>query len=198
MSTAFVLGNGVSRKGLDLAQLRQHGKIYGCNALHREFVPDVLVATDRPIATAIQESGYALKNEFYTRRPLDNLGALKVPSSYFGYSSGPIATAIAAIDGHRTVYLLGFDMGPANNNQFNNVYAGTEFYKPNNSSPTFTGNWVRQLIHIVSDFPQVEFIRIHAATTARIPQFDSASNLKSLNLSEFLTQFSITPQTDGG
>jgi hypothetical protein len=67
MTRAFVLGNGVSRRGIDLEQLRLYGKIYGCNALYREFTPDVLVATDRPIATAIQESGYAQHNEFYTR-----------------------------------------------------------------------------------------------------------------------------------
>jgi hypothetical protein len=33
MSTAFVLGNGVRRQGLDLETLKKYGKIYGCNAL---------------------------------------------------------------------------------------------------------------------------------------------------------------------
>jgi hypothetical protein len=189
MSTAFVLGNGVSRKGLDLDQLRQHGKIYGCNALYREYVPDVLVATDRPIATAIQQSGYAMKHQFYTRRPVDNLGANRVPSSYFGYSSGPIAVALAAEQGHNMVYLLGFDMGPVNNNQFNNIYAGTEFYKSSDASPTFTGNWTKQLIHIVNDFPHCTFFRIHGPTTSQISQFDNIPNLTSLNLSDFLSRF---------
>jgi hypothetical protein len=191
MSIAFVLGNGLSRKGLDLGWLRQHGKIYGCNALYREFTPDVLVATDRPIATSIQESGYAQSNIFYTRRPMEGLGALPVPRAYFGYSSGPIATAISAIDGHRLIYLLGFDMGPVNTNQFNNIYAGTEFYKPNNSQPTFTGNWVKQLIRIAQDFPQVQFVRIHGATTAKIVQFDSVSNLKFIQLTDFVNQLSL-------
>ena len=54
MTTAFVIGNGISRRGLDLTQLQPYGKIYGCNALYREFTPDVLVATDKPIATIIQ------------------------------------------------------------------------------------------------------------------------------------------------
>jgi hypothetical protein len=189
MSTAVVLGNGLSRKGLDLVRLRQHGKIYGCNALHREFVPDVLVATDRPIATAIQESGYALKNKFYTRRPIDNFGAHRVPNPYFGYSSGPIATAIAAQDGHDCIYMLGFDMGPINNNQFNNVYAGTEFYKRVDAPPTFTGNWVKQLLQIVNDFPTTEFIRVHGNTTTDIKQFDPVKNLKSMDLLAFLSKF---------
>ena len=44
MTTAFVLGNGVSRKEIDLESLRKWGKTYGCNALYRDFAPDVLVA----------------------------------------------------------------------------------------------------------------------------------------------------------
>jgi hypothetical protein len=188
MTTAFVLGNGISRRGLDLSQLHQYGKIYGCNALYREFVPDVLVATDRPIATAIQESGYALKNQFYTRRPIDGFGAHKVSKPYFGYSSGPIAVAVAAEHGNKTVYLIGFDMGPDDNNQFNNIYAGTEFYKPPNALPTFTGNWIKQIIHITSDFPDTMFVRVHGPTTAQVAQFDTVLNLKQLDLSAFLNQ----------
>ena len=193
MTQAFVLGNGISRKTIAPASLQPLGKIYGCNALYREFTPDVLVATDRPIATAIQESGYAQNNVFYTRRPIDGLGAHRVPALYFGYSSGPIATAIAAIDGHRLIYLLGFDMGPDKNQQFNNVYAGTEFYKMPTAMPTFTGNWIKQLLRIVQDFPQTEFVRIHGATTAEIAQFSTVSNLKSMQLAEFLNQ--LAPQT---
>jgi hypothetical protein len=193
MTQAFVLGNGISRKTIAPASLQPLGKIYGCNALYREFAPDVLVATDRPIATAIQESGYAQNNIFYTRRPIEGLGARAVPKAYFGYSSGPIATAVAALDGHRHIYLLGFDMGPDKNQQFNNVYAGTEFYKMPTAMPTFTGNWIKQLIQIVQDFPQTNFVRIHGTTTAEIAQFATMPNLKSMPLAEFSNQ--LTPQT---
>ena len=189
MTTAFVLGNGISRKCIDLDQLRVRGKIYGCNALYREFTPDVLVATDRPIATAIQQSGYASHHEFYTRRPLDGLGAKTVPRSYFGYSSGPIATALAAIDKHTQVYLIGFDMGPTKCNKFNNVYAGTEFYKELNSTPTFTGNWIKQLIQIMKDHPESEFLRVQGNTTAQIPQLDVIPNFKSLSIQTFCDHF---------
>ena len=53
MAIAFVIGNGISRRGIDLLQLQQLGHTYGCNALYREFLPNVLVATDKPIADAI-------------------------------------------------------------------------------------------------------------------------------------------------
>jgi len=52
MTAAFVLGNGVSRLQVDLAVLKTCGKIYGCNAIYREFVPDVLISTDQPISMA--------------------------------------------------------------------------------------------------------------------------------------------------
>jgi hypothetical protein len=198
MTRAFVLGNGISRKAVALESLRPLGKIYGCNALYREFNPDVLVATDRPIAATIQESGYAGQHVFYTRRPLEGSGARPVPALYFGYSSGPIACALAAQAGHTTIYMLGFDMGPAENQQFNNVYAGTEFYKMPTAAPTFTGNWIKQLIQIVQDFPLAQFVRVCGSTTASIAQFATVPNLKSLDLLEFLNQFAITPQTDGG
>lgn len=186
MSIAFVLGNGVSRREVEISALRPLGKIYGCNALYRDFVPDVLVATDRPIATEIQNSGYSKKHVFYTRRPLDDLGARRVPEPYFGYSSGPIATAIAAQDGHRQVYLLGFDMGPIENNQFNNIYAGTQFYKNPDALPTFTGNWVKQLTKIMNDCPQTQFTRVCGATTADIDLLQTVPNLKHLPLHTFL------------
>ena len=186
MSTAFVLGNGVSRRGVDLAWLKQFGKIYGCNALYREFTPDVLVATDRPISTAIQESGYAKHSLFYTRRPMSDSGALPVISKYHGYSSGPNAVALAAEHQHSNIYLLGFDMGPQENNQFNNIYADTEFYKTSAHPPTFAGNWIRQITQICGDYPHTQFVRIYGATTARIADLDKITNLAHQSLTEFV------------
>jgi len=186
MKTAFILGNGISRSAVDIVALKSFGHVYGCNALYRDFVPDVLVATDKPIATEIQNSGYSKKNIFYTRRPIEGLGANRVPDPYFGYSSGPIATAVAAKDGHRKIYLVGFDMGPKENNQFNNIYAGTEFYKPSDALPTFTGNWIKQLIKIMTDFPLTRFYRVCGPTTATITELLSVDNLEHIELNSFL------------
>ena len=186
MTTAFVLGNGTSRQTIDLSQLNTYGPIYGCNALYREYTPDVLISTDRPIATAIQESGYSARHRFHTRRPIAELGARPVPKDYFGYSSGPIAVGLAAIDGHQLIYLLGFDMGPSPTNTINNLYAGTEFYKPATARPTYTGNWVRQLVKIMSNHKSVQFVRVTGATTAHIVEFDTVRNFKQVDLPTFV------------
>jgi hypothetical protein len=192
MSAAFVLGNGVSRLSVDLEQLKQHGRIYGCNALYREFVPDVLISTDKAIAHTIQNSGYAEKHLMYTRKPLPGLGARSVPQSYFGFSSGPIAVGVAAIDRHLAVYLIGFDMGPSTNNRFNNVYADTEFYRKSSSLPTYTGNWVRQIVTICRDFPKISFHRVMGDTTAAIPEFSNVDNLRHMPMADFLDRINNT------
>jgi hypothetical protein len=188
MSAAFVLGNGVSRLAVDLNQLKQRGRIYGCNALYREFAPDVLISTDRGISQVIQNSGYAQNNMMYTRKPLPGLGARTVPQSYFGFSSGPIAVGLAALDKHLAIYLVGFDMGPNISNKFNNVYADTEFYKKSSSLPTFTGNWVRQIVTVCKDFSNVSFHRVMGDTTASIPELNNIDNLRSMPMTDFLNR----------
>tara|TARA_Y100000004_G_scaffold44268_1_gene48542 strand:+ start:3882 stop:4721 length:840 start_codon:yes stop_codon:yes gene_type:complete len=67
MNRVFCLGNGESRKGVNLDLLKPYGKIYGCNALYRDFTPDVLVAVDQGITHEIYQSGYAYTNECYFR-----------------------------------------------------------------------------------------------------------------------------------
>lgn len=183
---AFVLGNGISRQHIDVDILLKLGTVYGCNALYRTHTPHVLVSTDRPISTAIQQSGYAQKNKFYTRRPIEGSGAIRVPQQYFGFSSGPIATGIAAIDKHKIIYLLGFDMGPTSTGRFNNVYANTEFYKTADSHPTFTGNWVKQITTVTKDFPNQQFVRVYGDTTAVIPELQSLNNMQMMPISEFV------------
>ena len=186
MTVAFVLGNGQSRAAVDLRRIKSLGSIYGCNGLYRDWEPDCLVATDRPIAEAIQRSGYAKKHRFYTRKPLPDLGAQVVPRKYHGNSSGPIACALAALDGHNRIYLLGYDMGPTPAMRFNNMYAGTEFYKGPEAAPTFTGNWIRQLITVVGDFPNARFIRVCGHTTAEIKEFKSIGNFEHIDMKTFL------------
>ena len=59
----FCIGNGESRKDFNLETLRPHGKIYGCNALYRDFTPDVITAVDMGIMHEIYNSGYAQDNK---------------------------------------------------------------------------------------------------------------------------------------
>lgn len=192
MSRAFVLGNGRSRLAIDLSYLKTLGSIYGCNGLYREFAPDVLISTDKPISEQIQHSGYSLNHKHYTRRPLNGQGAIQIPQEYYGFSSGPIAAGLAALDKNIAIYLIGFDMGPAEGGKFNNVYADTEFYKKSSAVPTYTGNWVRQLKTIAKDFPKVSFYRVKGATTADIHDLNGVKNLAHMPMEDFLNRINNT------
>lgn len=192
MGMAFVLGNGLSRQPVDLNVLAANAPVYGCNALYREFTPTVLVSTDRPIAERIQHSGYPIKNKFYTRRPIEGLGAHRIPQKYYGFSSGPVAVGLAAFDGHSVIYLLGFDMGATSANRFNNCYADTEFYKSSRDSPTYTGNWVRQIATICQDFANTQFIRVCGDLTAEIAELKGLRNLGHMPVAEFLNRLTVT------
>ena len=194
MNTAFVLGNGISRQVVDLTVLSTLGEVYGCNALYREFAPAVLVSTDEPISREIQQSGYSKTRYHYTRKPMPNSGAHKIPQQYYGFSSGPAAVGIAAINHNRTIYLVGFDMGPTKHGLFNNVYAGTDFYRSTSSVPTYTGNWVRQLLQIAKDFPKTSFVRVIGDTTANIQELNGARNLSNIGMEDFLNRINNTKE----
>lgn len=185
MAAAFVLGNGVSRRVIDLTTLKTLGTTYGCNAIYREFVPDVLISTDTPISERIQHEGYSQKNTHYTRKPLPDSGARRIAQKYFGYSSGPVAVSQAAIDGATAIYLIGFDLGPTRTGRFNNCYADTEFYKKSSANPTFAGNWVRQLQTIMKDYPKTSFFRVVGDTTAEVRELLGVPNLAHTQMADF-------------
>lgn len=182
---AFVIGNGTSRLGFDLNELKGRGVIYGCNALYRDFTPDVLVATDAAISKEIENSGYALSNTFYTRNPSVSSGSKKIDIN-FGYSSGPIAASLAAKNDHHPIYLIGFDFVGIDG-AINNVYAGTDCYRPTGSKETYFGNWINQFHDIFTkQFPHKRFIRVISANERFTPDsWNQLKNYSEMNFEEF-------------
>ena len=67
MKRVFCIGNGESRKGFQLESLRAFGNIYGCNAIYRDFMPDVLTGVDHGIMHEIYHAGVADKIPCYFR-----------------------------------------------------------------------------------------------------------------------------------
>ena len=63
----FILGNGQSRLGVNLEKLKEYGKVYGCNAIYRDFEPDVLVGVDQGIMHEMYHSGICEKIPTYFR-----------------------------------------------------------------------------------------------------------------------------------
>ena len=112
---AFVLGNGESRKGIEINDLKEKGKVFACNGVYRTHRPDYLVAVDPKMLLEIAEGDYLLHNKVwsnfnaqYNKHPkiLDHVQWFK-PS--LGWSSGPTALRMACEHGHKDIYILGFD-----------------------------------------------------------------------------------------
>lgn len=185
MSVAFVLGNGKSRLAVDPQQdLLGKGIIYACNAIYREFMPNVLISTDRPISEKIQLEGIPERVKHWTRRPLPESKSHKIERPYYGMSSGPVAISRAAIDGHSHIYFLGFDLG-SSDGLLNNVYGSTEFYKANTDKATFAGNWIYQINQITREFRKPQFIRVTGPESQPIDWENKFNNLTEMSMDDF-------------
>jgi hypothetical protein len=78
----FVLGNGPSRKNIDLSKL--DGTVIGCNAIYRDFTPDVICAHDAGIISDIINSGFD-GNCYFTHDSWNLLPAHAKPSISNGF-----------------------------------------------------------------------------------------------------------------
>lgn len=181
MSRAFVLGNGRSRIGVNLKKLGKRGSIYGCNALYREFRPDVLVAVDPKMIVEICNTGFQLENEVWTNpnNRYDKFKGLRFFKNPRGWSSGPTALQKACSDGHKEIFILGFDYYGIEN-QFNNVYADTANYKRSNESATYYGNWMRQTETTFKEFQDKYFYRVLSPETKIIDEWQRINNVRQI------------------
>lgn len=184
MDRAFVLGNGRSRLGLNLESLRTAGKTFGCNALYRDFSPDVLIATDPGITDEIEHSNYPEHREFFTRKP--SHPSSKRISKNSGFSSGPIAVTYAAMEGFLRIYLIGFDLTGIDS-KHNNVYSGTPNYQDIDSTATYYGNWVNQIASIAKEYPIPKFIRVGEVDQLKPDQWN-LPNFYFQTFDEFLSE----------
>lgn len=165
MSYALVIGNGVSRLKYNLKHLSKYYTTYGCNALYRDFIPDVLVSMDIHMVTEIINARIHHKCKFYTQHvnDIDLLAGVGEPIHFVKtYHSTPDSGTAAlelAADNHEVVYIIGFDY---HNGLHNNVYAGTSNYNPKNYSTPIVQDekWRTRLYNIVKNYSDTQFYRI--------------------------------------
>ena len=163
MNTAFIIGNGLSREGIDLSRLKQYGTIYGCNALYRDFpdhsIPDVLVAIDDGIMQEIELSDFPSAKVVIP--PIDerwepsecNIGR---PRSNAGMNA--MIESIKA--GHDQLICLGFDFLIEDDNQLlSNIYDGSNNYGPSTrANAADNPGRLNYLNWLVNKNPDVDFI----------------------------------------
>jgi hypothetical protein len=187
---AFVLGNGCSRLAANLNILKEHGTIFGCNALYREFDPDYLIAVDVKMINEIISSGYHKTHSVWTN---PNKGvSTKIDVNFFsphkGWSSGPTALWMASQRGFKEIYILGFDYQGVKG-KFNNVYADTFNYKKSTDSATFHGNWLSQTDRIIKEYQSTKYYRVIDDSGYIPTQLTNHPNLKHITYSELAEKF---------
>ena len=166
---AVAIGNGTSRRDFDLKFVMNHlsgfGGIdslqtYGCNALYRDYNPDFLIAVGAGMVKEIAESGYCDNNIVYTNADylLEYPGKFYLVPQNLHFDSGAIAAYMAAFDGHKKIFLLGYDSYDVPG-AYNNMYANTPNYltdehHQNNAFLT------KSLHAVMATYNNVEFVRV--------------------------------------
>ena len=106
------------------------------------------------------------------------------------YNAGAIAAYIAAFDGHKKVFLLGFDGidDPANNY---NVFAGTNNY-PSLDTTISEDFWVKSLATVMSVYNDTEFIRVMPTASFRTPKpWRYFLNFRQIDFRQFVIEADI-------
>ena len=161
-SIAFVLGNGESRKGIDIDDLKEKGTVYACNAVYRTFTPDYLVAVDAKMINEIYQEGAQLRMPVWTNpnHAYKKFKKLNFFEPSLGWSSGPTALYLATQKEHQLIYILGFDFIGNQDGKLNNIYGDTPNYKKNTDVATYHGNWNRQTSIILQKNGLKRFVRV--------------------------------------
>lgn len=191
---AFVFGNGTSRLTVNPPSFLQLGTVYGCNAQYREYSPHYLIAVDPKMVNEIIESGYHLQNPVWTNpnRGIKTKKNINFFSPHKGWSSGPTALHFAASNGHKEIFIFGFDYQGLKG-KLNNVYADTFNYKKSSDSATFFGNWLSQTEKTIKEFRNIKFVRV-IPNEGFVPDRLGASvkNLRHMTYTELAEQFPKT------
>jgi hypothetical protein len=197
-NTAFVLGNGRSRTSVNPTSLKSLGTLYGCNALYREIDPHYLIAVDVKMVNEIIAAGYHRTHQVWTNpnKGISSKANINFFTPHKGWSSGPTALWFAASQGHKEIYIIGFDY-QGNNGKFNNVYADTFNYKKSTDAATFHGNWLNQTEKVIKEFKHTKFFRV-ITPDAYIPDKlgPTLPNLSHIHFTTFEQKFPGTIYND--
>lgn len=192
----FVIGNGTSRQGIDLNYLKPHGKIYGCNALYREFEPDYLIAVDVKMINEIEKTKWQHTHTVWTNpnKAFRNYEGFNYFQPSRGWSSGPTALWLSVQHGYKKIFILGFDYaGLDENKRVNNIYSDTQNYKKSTDGATYYGNWLKQTCQVIRENSKIAFYRVILPDNLIPVELNKFSNLKHITVEEFKNMFNIAP-----
>jgi hypothetical protein len=199
--TTLVIGNGESRRTLDLENIKSLYTTVGCNAIHRDIAVDHLVCCDqRMVREAIKNLN--IKNtRIYTRvdwaDTFSKLGVLRVPDlpytgsqrwdQPFHWGSGGYALLVAAgISDH--IDIVGFDI-VSTTGKVNNLYKDTANYSRSDQHPVDPTYWIYQTSMVFKSFPD-KYFTVFNYNDWKMPESWCLANVKFKNI-DTLTEIPI-------
>ena len=200
---AVAIGNGESRANFDLRFIQYHQagiggaetlQSYGCNALYRDFTPDFLIAVGDEIIKEIADSGYTNNNIVYTNAGavLDNPGKFYLIPQNLSYDAGSLAAYMACFDGHKKVFLIGYDQYDNQHQHaggnYNNIYKGTNGYLDTNEVQN--GKFISStLFNVMTTYSDVEFVKVMPEKTWWVAdEILPLPNFRQIDYNEFRTE----------
>lgn len=175
MSKAVVIGNGESRRDINLNKYKTEYTLIGCNALHRDITVNHLICCDRRMAVEATDNPNTKNTVIYVRdswyhyfrKILKNKNIKLLPAlPYTGetkkddpehWGSGGFAVLLAASLGFEEIEIIGFDLYPIDH-AVNNIYKDTENYAKAGARPVDPSYWIYQLGKIFQHYPNTTFI----------------------------------------
>lgn len=159
---SVIVGNGDSRHAFDLHNISRRCSIVGCNAIYRDYKPDLLVVVDDDMVKEVMASYKGLT--FYVdadskRTYLKDLstGQLYLDLPDKGLNAGNLAAWIAStriLEGEGVLFFIGFDFNNGN------VYMDTKNYRESADKPLNPKNWFRYFCDIIADHPHITYVRL--------------------------------------
>jgi len=176
-----VVGNGISRKNINLWQLKEYYTVYGCNAIYREFQPDILFCVDDRMCNEIHVCGYSKTHKTITPNKYSCSSAthIKIHSKWKKWNCGALACLYAATQKPDTIYLIGFDIV---GKTYRNIYEGTLHYSRANSEKPNQVEFAtkQQLLWTVHSFPNIQFKRIGGIALEEFGKFKNYRQIEKL------------------
>jgi hypothetical protein len=174
-----LIGNGTSRNGFDLEQLRDKGTIYGCNALYRDFIPDVLFAIDSKMLKEFAENNLHKQKDLEIINRSQYRGKTFNTSGVFGL--GYILEEIKPDQ----CYMLGMDF-----------YAGNIYFKTKNYRPIVKDQWDKEKKYFFQTLKRLkgktEIINVNTENVFPTLCTNRNINYRYINYQEFKDEIQIT------
>ena len=106
-----------------------------------------------------------------------------IPQNVF-FDAGSIAAYLACFDGHKKVFLIGFD-NYADEEPVNNIYKDTANY-PTSDQTQNGAYFARSLAMVMNTYNDVDFIRVMPTNTWALPyEWQAITNLRQMDYREF-------------